>query len=112
MNENITPVLIGTDVEKNITSSIKKSCPDAIDLTAKTSLYDIVTLARNAAVVVGNDTGPMHLAAPTGVATVVLFTKHSNPVRHAPKGDNVTTLFQEDQNEKTILNMIKSIIDL
>ena len=86
------PVLIGTKSDKDATSEIAKSCPEALDLTAQTSLNQIATLARAAAGAIGNDTGPMHLIGATGCPSLVLFSQHSNPVKHAPKGENVNVL--------------------
>lgn len=110
MNEkNIQPVLIGTDAEKDVTGSIAAQCPYVLDLTGKTSLYDIVSLARGAAFVIGNDTGPMHLAGPTGTSTYVLFTKHSNPARHAPLGENVHALACDHKTGKEIQERIPEL---
>ena len=47
----------------------------------KTTLDDIPALARAAAVTVGNDTGPMHMAALTGCPTVAIFYKKVSPAR-------------------------------
>jgi ADP-heptose:LPS heptosyltransferase len=81
------PVLVGTKDEKETISAIANDCPAALDIAGQTSLLDIAVLARGAAGAVGNDTGPMHMIAPTGCPTLVLFSRFSNPVRHAPKGD-------------------------
>lgn len=96
IDHGIQPVLLGTAAEKPIIDAIKKICPDALDLCGQTSLPDIVALARHATAAIGNDTGPMHMIAPTGVPTLVLFSKHSNPVRHAPNGERVHTLQQDE----------------
>ncbi len=86
------PVLIGGGGEKNAMDAISASCPEAINLCAKTALFDLPALARKAAGAIGNDTGPMHLIAPTGCKSIILFSKHSNPKRHAPLGQNVVTM--------------------
>lgn len=109
IGQNIQPVLLGTESEKDITTSIKQSCAGAIDLTGQTSLMDIAPLARNAQLVIGNDTGPMHIIAPTGCHTFVLFSKHSNPTRHAPLGHNVHTIQVDDLDELAIETVIESI---
>lgn len=96
LEQNIQPVILGTESEKEITSKISGTCKKALDLTEKTSLFDIPPLARKAEFALGNDTGPMHMIAPTGCHTIVLFSKHSNPVRHAPLGKNVITIQQEN----------------
>lgn len=76
--------------------SIARSCPKALNLGGQTTLFDIVALARAAAGAIGNDTGPMHMIAPTGCPTLVLFSGSSNPVRHAPKGEHLKTLQVND----------------
>lgn len=93
--QGITPVLLGTIAEASVNQTIKKMCPGVADLTAKTTLADIISLGRNANAAIGNDTGPMHMIAPTGCPSLVLFSGHSNPDRHAPTGAHVHVL-QED----------------
>ncbi|NQZ14088.1 MAG: glycosyltransferase family 9 protein [Alphaproteobacteria bacterium] len=101
-NTNIQPVLIGTEAESDITEEIHKQCPEALNLTGKTSLNHIAAIARSAVCALGNDTGPMHIIAPTGCASVILFSKHSNTVRHAPKGNRVKTLQVDDLSEMSV----------
>ncbi len=90
------PVLLGTMAELDVNLAIRKICPQVLDLTAKTSLNDIPALAREAAAAIGNDTGPMHMIAPTGCPSCVIFSRHSNPKRHAPLGNNVTIIYREE----------------
>lgn len=92
---DIRPILLGTDSEANINRRIQALCPAAIDLTGRTNLFQIAALARGAAGAVGNDTGPMHLIAATGCPCVALFSGASDPVKHAPRGRNVTILQEE-----------------
>lgn len=94
--DGFQPVLIGTQDEAEVTSAIKALCPGALDLTGRTSLFQIAALARGAAVAVGNDTGPMHMIGPTGCPCLILFSGHSNPARHAPKGAHVTIVQKGD----------------
>jgi len=61
------------------------SIPGAIDLTGRTSLLELASVLRGAAVAVGNDTGPMHLAAALGTKSVVLFSAASDPALTAPR---------------------------
>ena len=78
----ITPVVLGSGAEAPLAAAI----PAALDLTGRTALADIATLARGAAVAVGNDTGPMHLIAAIGCPCVVLFSTASDPALTAPRG--------------------------
>ena len=54
-------------------------------------LPSLVRVLAGARVVVAGDTGPAHLAAATGVATVVLFGP-KDPAVHAPAGARVATV--------------------
>jgi ADP-heptose:LPS heptosyltransferase len=90
------PVIIGTRDEGALARAITAHVPAARDLTGRTALFDIVALARGAAGAIGNDTGPMHLAAATGCPCLVLFSRHSDPVRHAPRGADVRILRADD----------------
>ncbi len=47
------------------------------------SLRDFITLTRHAALVIGGDTGPVHLAAALGVPTLALFGP-TDPARNGP----------------------------
>ena len=101
------PVLIGTKAEADATKIIATTCPQALDLTGQTNLKHIATLARQSAGAIGNDTGPMHLIGSTGTPCLVLFSEHSNPVKHAPKGDQVSILQEnnlKDLKSEDVLN--------
>ena len=86
------PVLIGTDAEAPILDRIAREAPDTIDLGGHTRLAQVAALARRANCAVGNDTGPIHIAATVGCPTVVLFGAASDPQRCAPSGEAVTVL--------------------
>ncbi len=87
-----TPVILGTAAERDEAQTITAACPQTVDLTGRTDLFDIIRLGRAAAAVIGNDTGPMHLIAPTGCPSWVLFSRYSDPVRHRPRGPHVQTI--------------------
>jgi ADP-heptose:LPS heptosyltransferase len=55
-------------------------------LTGCTDLFGVAALAARAAFAVGNDTGPMHVAATVGCRCVVLFSADSDPALTAPRG--------------------------
>lgn len=91
----VTPVLLGTKDEADVTVAIASACSDAMDLTGRTSLMQIAVMARKALCAVGNDTGPVHMIGPTGCPTLGLYPAFSNPMRHGPLGPNVKTIQQE-----------------
>jgi ADP-heptose:LPS heptosyltransferase len=98
MKEGYDVAVLGTAAESEVIARVVKSCPGVRDLSGRTSLYDIATLARGAKAAVGNDTGPTHLIAMAGCPTVVLFSGHSDPAKSAPVGD-VIVIQAEDMND-------------
>jgi ADP-heptose:LPS heptosyltransferase len=92
IKQDLTPVLLGTSAERDVTANICTACPGAVDLTGRTNLMEIAGLARRAAGAVGNDTGPMHLIAATGCPSLVLYSSASNPTLCGQRGPYVNIL--------------------
>ena len=103
------PVILGTDSEKEIAAQIHKECPAALDLTAKTNLKHIATLARGAAGAIGNDTGPLHLIAASGCHSVALFSGHSDPVKHKPLGKDVKIVRRSDMRDIDVQDVLDAL---
>jgi ADP-heptose:LPS heptosyltransferase len=79
-------VIIGGPQETDLAHAIQRSVPRARDLTGRTDFAMIARLGAKAALAIGNDTGPLHLAAAGGAPTIVLFSKASDPALSAPRG--------------------------
>lgn len=105
VKKNITPVILGTGAEQEQARIISENCSEAINLVSKTSLSEIVVLAHHANLAVGNDTGPMHIIGTTGCKSLVLFSGHSNPKRHAPLGARINVI-----QEKNLENLSTNIV--
>ncbi len=84
--EHLPCVIVGTASEAEVAAAIKKDAPDIIDLCGKTSLFELAGILRCAAGVIGNDTGPMHLAAALNTPTLALFSGKTNSVWSKPPG--------------------------
>jgi ADP-heptose:LPS heptosyltransferase len=80
----LTPVIVGGPDEDN--RVLTDRCPEAIDLTGKTQLMDMITLATHAAFAIGNDTGPMHIASTCRCPVLVLFFGKNDPNAVGPRG--------------------------
>lgn len=80
-------VVVGTRAEAPLARAI-----GGLDVCGRTSLRELAALAGGAAACIGNDTGPVHLAAAMGVPTVALFGADSDPALCAPRGRAVTVL--------------------
>ncbi len=73
----ITPVVVG---------EAAAGIPAGVDLAGKTDLQALAGLLHRAAVAVGGDTGPIHLAGIMGCRTVALFSRFSDPANARPEG--------------------------
>ena len=85
-------VLLGGAAEQPDSTAVLKAMETkAVDLTGQTPVGLLPCLLRRAAVLVTNDSGPMHVAAAIGVHVVALFGP-TDPVRTGPYGRHHTVL--------------------
>lgn len=92
ISQGIVPVLDGGHAELDLCAAMIAAVPQAINMAGKTSMVDIMWLAKGAVLVVGGDTGPMHLAALAGGNCLSLFSNLARPARSAPWGSSVQVL--------------------
>lgn len=76
----IPSVIIGGAGERELAKAIP-----GLDLTGQTNLFEVAAIAARSHMAVGNDTGPMHLAAALNIPSVVLFSGASDPALTAPR---------------------------
>jgi len=89
VESGITPVVLGGKAEGQIAMAIQKVEPRITNLVTRTDLFQIVGLAQKALFVIGNDTGPMHMATLSGAPGVALFATSESSIEHAsPRGPN------------------------
>jgi len=109
MRDGLNVAVLGTAADADAVAKLVKACPGAIDLTGKTSLFDIATLAQGASAAVGNDTGPTHLVALTGCPLAVLFSGTTNPDLSAPVGAAVTIIQAEQIDGISVDDVMKNL---
>ena len=108
----IVPVVVGSAPEAPLAAVIREACPGAIDLAGRTDIALLAVLARRARLTVGNDTGVCHLAAAAGCPVIVLFSRASDPARHAPRGGLVRVFAAPDLNDLAPETVIAAAIDI
>ena len=79
-------VVVGGPQESALARAIQEYNSSARDLTGRTDFAQIALLGARAALVVGNDTGPLHLIAAAGAPTLALFSSASDPNLCGPRG--------------------------
>lgn len=84
INELGYPILLtGSASERDLTNRIQKQIgARAYSVAGDFSLEEFIALIKFAAVIVSNNTGPVHIAAATGTPVVVLYAR-TNP-QHTP----------------------------
>ena len=100
--ESIQPVLIGGRDEVALNGGIAARCSGVRDLADQTTIEELVVLTRAAKLAIGNDTGPMHVAAVAGRPTIVLYSNESDPDLCAPRGPNVTTIREANLSDLSV----------
>ncbi len=108
LKAGIRPVLAGTAQDRDANNAVLDKCPEALDVTAKTNLTALAALCAQASCVIGNDTGPVFLAAKCGTPTVMVMGGDTDPLMSAPKGsqasyikaDNIKTIQAEQVLQK------------
>ncbi|MBP5343742.1 MAG: glycosyltransferase family 9 protein [Alphaproteobacteria bacterium] len=109
--QEIPSVVLGTSIEKKEIASICATTPMAVNFCDKASLLDIPDLARRSIMVVGNDTGPTHMAELVNKPTITLFcskTKHC-----AYKAPNVHNIIRDSISGisvQEVMDQIQSIM--
>jgi ADP-heptose:LPS heptosyltransferase len=88
IHKKITPILLGDFEDIEIANFISLNTNGCINLVNKTTIQDLCSLARDAQLAIGNDTGPMHAFSMSSCHSLVLFSDDSNPNRCAPRSIN------------------------
>ncbi|MBM3602537.1 MAG: glycosyltransferase family 9 protein, partial [Alphaproteobacteria bacterium] len=112
MVQGITPVVVGTQAEAAEAAVIAQMASGAINLVGKTTLAQLASLARGAALAVGNDTGPMHLAAIVGTPSLTLFSQASDPTRMAPCGAMARWIRQDQLQDLSVDRVMYAVAAL
>jgi ADP-heptose:LPS heptosyltransferase len=101
----LRPVLIGTETDPpvaTIADAAGMAADEFIDLRGVTDLAETAWLLRHAALCVGRDSGPVHLAAAMGCPTLALFADSRpilGPTRWRPLGPRVEVLPAETSTD-------------
>ncbi len=107
----ITPVIIGARSEQAMAAEIIKAAA-ARDVTGQTSLGQLFAMAKGARLAIGNDTGPMHVTAATGTATLALYSDASDPALCAQRGDRTVILREHSLEQLSAAQVTEAIAQL
>lgn len=89
-------VLIGAGFEAELAEAIAADIQGrAVSFAGTSSIRETIEILRSAAIVVSNDSGPMHLAAAVGAPVVGIFGP-TNPVKWRPWGERARVVTAVD----------------
>ena len=86
MGQGRDVVIVGTVADRDAGDAVLKDAPNCIDLIGQTDLAQLASLFAGCGGVIGNDTGPVFLAARSGTATLMVMGRDTNPQMSAPVG--------------------------
>lgn len=89
--EGLAIVKIGTPAEREYLDSIAVVPGRAFNIAGECGTRELIAVLKGAEVVIGNDSGPVHISAALGTPTVSIFGSTS-PEWTAPKGIHSTIL--------------------
>jgi len=82
--QSCSVIAVGSPAERDLAEKINALAkPPVVNLAGRTSIPQLTAVLKSAKLVVGNDTGPIHIAAALDVPVVVIFGP-TNPARVAP----------------------------
>lgn len=90
--QGLRPALIGAAPDRQSADAVKQFCRhQPIDLVEGLTLGALIALMAQCRLFIGNDSGPMHLAAAAGAHVVAMFGP-TDPARWHPLTDNATLI--------------------
>ena len=79
-------IIVGTDGDRPVTDALLAAVPHCHDLVGKTDPVGLARVLRSAGLVIGNDTGPLFLAARLGAPSLMVMGPDTDPAMSAPTG--------------------------
>ncbi len=111
-NVKVDMAVIGSEGERNSAHElISKTKLNIVNLSGKTNLRTLCAVIRKSVLLIGHDSGPMHMAAGVGTPTVSIFAKFSggpNPVRWRPWGTGHVVI-HKDLKDLTVDELWRSV---
>ena len=92
--KQITVVLVGNHKDREVGAQIQHLAEHKpISFMGRTSVLELAALMKHSSLFIGNDGGPMHMAAAVGCPVLALFGP-TDPVVWGPKGQHVSVFYK------------------
>ncbi len=94
IKEGFQVALIGSEHERSVAEEVIQAGQQKfISLVGKTTIRELAALMKQSCLFVGNDAGPMHMAAAVGCPVVALFGP-TDPAVWGPRGKSCHTIYK------------------
>lgn len=91
-NDQVRVLVFAGPEEEGLISEIRNLFPPSAVVLERLTIGQLASALARLAVLVSNDTGPMHIAAAVGTPVVLLLDKRA-PITYVPLGDRHQTLY-------------------
>jgi ADP-heptose:LPS heptosyltransferase len=108
----VSVYVVGTAEDRHAIECVLADAPGIIDLCGKTTLPELGRLFCDASYVIGNDTGPVFLAAKTGAPTLMMMGPDTDPAMSAPNGIAASWLRANPISDITVTAALTSLYKL
>ena len=115
MSIGLSVAIVGTAADRESANAVMGEAPGCIDLVGKTDLASLTSLFAGAKAVIGNDTGPVFLAAKTGTPTLMVMGPDTDPAMSAPTGEKAVWVRRdsiEDVTPQAVLEELRGLTAL
>ena len=109
IDKQIRPVLIGTKIDADACDEIARLVPQSLNLCQQTNLAELAAITSDAQLVVGNDSGPIFLAAKTGAPSWMMMGQDTDPSMSAPSGANAHYIKTDDLRSLSAEEVMQTI---
>jgi len=110
--KGLAVALVGTDAERDVVDMVRSLAPESVDLCGKTSIAELARLCAASRYVIGNDTGPVFLAAASGAPTLMVMGPDTDPAMSAPTGARCGWIQADPISKLTVDDVMDGLKDL
>ena len=103
---------VGTAEDRSTIDCVLTDAPDIIDLCGNTDVSALARLFCGASYVIGNDTGPVFLAAKVGAPTLMVMGPETDPTMSAPIGKAASWLRASPISSISVTDALTSLYNL
>ncbi|MCU1268315.1 MAG: hypothetical protein JWM21_4633 [Acidobacteria bacterium] len=100
-NDGVRPIVFAGPEERPLIPQMKRLFPKSTIILDKLTIPQLAAAQARLAVLVSNDTGPMHIAAAVGTPVVLLLDRRA-PESYIPLGDQHRVIYSSTISEITL----------